>query len=392
MNIKRCMQELPLAWLQLKKEKSRFLTALAGIAFACILIFIEMGFEQALYKSSIRPHMTMQADLFLVSPEYQTLYNIRSFNRHKLYQVLGLKGVTAVNSLRISKGSFKNPRNKSFRELLIFGITPEKPAITSGAAPEAIDSLKQLGCVLFDSASRPEYGPIRQIFENRQSCVTEVNKIGTRISGFFQMGASFAADGNLLASDSTLLKLDNHLKRDEIEVGLISLKPQLKPEQIKILQAQITRRLGSGVKVLDKEEFCRRERNYWANSTGIGFIFGLGVVVGLIVGVVIVYQVLWADVADHLPEFATLKAMGYTDGYLFRIIMVEALILAIAGFVPGLIASLGLYKIAQAATLYPLTMPPERIALVLSLTVAMCVLSGLIASRKLRSADPAALF
>jgi putative ABC transport system permease protein len=386
------MQELPLAWLQLSKEKSRFLTALAGIAFACILIFIEMGFEQALYKSSIRPHMTMQGDLFLVSPEYQTLYNIKSFNRHKLYQVLGVNGVTAVNSLRISKVSFKNPQNKSFRELLIFGITPEKPAIASGAGPEAIDSLKQLGCVLFDSSSRPEYGPITQIFANQQTCVTEVNKIRTRISGFFQMGASFAADGNLLTSDSTIIKLDNHLKREEIEVGLISLKPQLKPEHLKILQAQIARRLGSSVQVLDKEEFCQRERNYWANSTGIGFIFGLGVAVGLIVGVVIVYQVLWADVVDHLPEFATLKAMGYTDSYLFQIIMVEALILSIVGFIPGLIASLGLYQVAQAATLYPLTMPPERIALVFSLTVAMCVLSGLIASRKLRSADPAALF
>jgi putative ABC transport system permease protein len=126
----------------------------------------------------------------------------------------------------------------------------------------------------------------------------------------------------------------------------------------------------------------------------------LGVIVGFIVGIVIVYQILHTEVSDQLPEYATLKAMGYTDRYLFSIVLQEALLLAILGFLPGMAASIGLYQIAQSATLLPIVMKTERAIFVLILTVIMCVSSGSnglpsaisIAIRKLQAADPADLF
>ncbi|HEY9736672.1 MAG TPA: FtsX-like permease family protein, partial [Trichocoleus sp.] len=109
-------------------------------------------------------------------------------------------------------------------------------------------------------------------------------------------------------------------------------------------------------------------------------------------GVVIVYQILYSDVTDHLPEFATLKAMGYSDRYLLTVLLQESLILALIGFVPSLLLATGLYQLVYAATLLPIGMKLDRAITVLVLTVVMCAGSGAIAMRKLYSADPADIF
>ena len=172
-------------------------------------------------------------------------------------------------------------------------------------------------------------------------------------------------------------------------MGLITLKPGVDIEKV---QSQLAANLPNDVVVLTIEQFAQKEKEYWANGTGIGFIFGLGVGVGFIVGIVIVYQILYSDVSDHLPEYATLKAMGYTDGYLLVALLQEALFLAILGFLPAYFLSFGLYQITYAATMLPIAMTVERGINVFILTVVMCSFSGAIAMRKLRSADPADVF
>ncbi|MFN6394244.1 MAG: FtsX-like permease family protein, partial [Aphanizomenon sp.] len=135
-----------------------------------------------------------------------------------------------------------------------------------------------------------------------------------------------------------------------------------------------------------------KEKDYWANGTGIGFIFGLGVIVGFIVGIVIVYQILYSDVSDHLPEYATLKAMGYTDNYLLLVLLQEALLLAVFGYLPAFLLSFGIYQLTFTATLLPIAMKLDRAINVFILTIIMCTFSGAIAMQKLRSADPADIF
>jgi putative ABC transport system permease protein len=146
------------------------------------------------------------------------------------------------------------------------------------------------------------------------------------------------------------------------------------------------------VKVFSKAEFIKFERTYWETGTSIGFIFTLGTVMGFIVGIVIVYQILYTDVADHLSEYATLKAMGYTDFYLLTVVFQEAIILSIVGFFPGMFAAVGLYTMTRNATSLPLLMTVARAITVLILTMIMCIVSGAIAVRKLRAADPADMF
>jgi len=382
-------RKTPLAWRQLMKEKTRLAVAVAGITFADMLMFIQLGFESALFDAAVKPHRNLQADLILINPQFQTLFSVKNFSRERLYQTLGYEGVQSVNSVYISTGQWRNPETRLERAILVWGVDPVQPAFKSPEINQNQDHLKQLYQVLFDQAGRPEYGAVGDIFKKTGKFDTELNSKAVFVKGLFTDGASFAADGNVITSDSTFLQLFPERKPDRIEVGLITLKPDANPEKVR---SQLVNGLPKDVRVLTPEEFAKVERTYWEEGTGIGFIFGLGTAVGFIVGIVIVYQILYSDVSEHLPEYATLKAMGYTDNYLLGVLIQEALLLAILGFIPGFILSVGLYQVTYAATMLPIFMKMERAIQVWILTVIMCSVSGAIAMRKLRSADPADVF
>ena len=392
--INKIFRKTPLAWRQLMKEKTRLVVAVAGITFADMLIFIQMGFESALFDSAIQPHRNLQADLVLINPQFQTLFSVKSFSRERLYQALSYNGVKSVSSIYISTGQWRNPQTKMDRSILVWGVDPAAPGLKFPELQAKKDDLKQLNQVVFDEASRPEYGEIGSIFRATGKFNAELSGKNVSVKGLFQNGASFAADGNVVTSDSTFLQLFPTRKADQIEVGLITLQPGADIEKVK---AQLQIGLNPDpqnpfVEVGTPETFAQKEKTYWANGTGIGFIFSLGVIVGFIVGIVIVYQVLYSDVSDHLPEYATLKAMGYTDNYLLRVLLQEALFLAALGYLPAFFLSFGLYQVTFAATLLPIYMKVDRAINVFFLTVIMCTVSGAIAMRKLRSADPADIF
>ncbi|MEH2194373.1 MAG: ABC transporter permease DevC [Nostoc sp.] len=382
-------RKTPLAWRQLMKEKTRLAVAVAGITFADLLMFIQLGFESALFDSAIKPHRNLQADLVLISPKFQTLFSVKNFSRERLYQTLGYDGVQSVNSVYINTGEWRNPETHLDRAILVWGVDPAQSPFKSLEIKQNQHHLKQLYQVLFDQAGRPEYGTVADIFNKTGNFETELNNKLVSVKGLFTDGASFAADGNVITSDSTFLQLFSDSKPDRITVGLITLKPDADLEKVR---SQLAASLPNDVKVLTPEEFAQIERKYWETGTAIGFIFGLGTGVGFIVGIVIVYQILYSDVSDHLPEYATLKAMGYTDRYLLGVLFQEALFLAILGFIPGFILSLGLYQLAYTATMLPIFMKLERAIYVWILTAIMCSVSAAIAMQKLRSADPADVF
>ncbi|MTJ56052.1 FtsX-like permease family protein [Anabaena sp. UHCC 0253] len=392
--INKMFRKTPLAWRQLMKEKTRLVVAVAGISFADILIFIQMGFESALFDAAVQPHRNLQADLVLINPQFETLFSVKSFSRERLYQALSYNGVKSVSSIYISTGQWRNPETRMDRAILVWGVDPVTPGLKFPELQAKKDYLKQLNQVLFDEASRPEYGQVGSIFRETGKFNAELSGRNVSVKGLFQNGASFAADGNVVVSDSTFLQLFPTRKPDQIEVGLITLQPGADIEKV---QAQLRRGLNPDpknpfVEVGTPETFAQKERTYWSNGTGIGFIFGLGVIVGFIVGIVIVYQILYSDVSDHLPEYATLKAMGYTDNYLLRVLLQEALLLAALGYLPAFFLSFGIYQLTFAATLLPIYMKVDRAINVFILTVVMCTISGAIAMRKLRSADPADIF
>ncbi len=219
---------------------------------------------------------------------------------------------------------------------------------------------------------------------------TEIDNRSVTVEGLFTLGASFGADGNIITSDLNFIRIFHRRRsRGLIDIGIVHLQPGT---DVKAVIAKMRATLPQDVTIASKEEFVAFEKKYWEESTAIGFIFTLGAAMGFIVGIVIVYQILYTDVNDHLPEYATLKAMGYKDGYFLSVVFQEALILAILGYLPGLGISVGLYGLARTATNLPMYMNLGKVVTVFTMTVIMCFVSGAIAVRKLQAADPADIF
>ncbi len=380
---------IPLAWLQLSREKIRLLIALAGIAFAVILMFMQLGFQAALYDSATRFHQSLQGDLVLISSRSKSLAFMRTFSWRRLYQALSFEGVESISPVYIGFKEWKNPYTGSLRVIYIYGFEPVNSVFKLPGVVENLDKLRLNENILFDRASRQEYGPIATEFERGKPIGAELGGKTVNVIGLFTLGPSFGADGNVIMSDLNFFRLFSDRKLGEIEIGLIQLKPHTNAQNIlKKIEASFPK----DVKVFTHQGFIDFEKSYWKTSTAIGFIFTLGVGMGFIVGTVIVYQILYTDVSEHLSEYATLKAMGYKNLFLEFVVFQEAIILAILGYIPGFAISLGLYDLAKNATFLPIDMKPDRALIVVILTVIMCSISGLVAVRRLRKADPADVF
>lgn len=388
--LRKRLRKTPLAWFQVKREKTRLAVALAGIAFADVLMFVQLGLKDALYDSVVAPYRVIQGDVFIVNPVFESMNVVKSFSRERLYQAAGVDGVESVTSMYIDRGEWRNPQTRLDRTIMVFGIDPTKTVFALPEVNQQLNDLKMLNRVLYDRAGRESlFGNVPQLLQETNPLPIQINNSETQVVGTFALGASFAADGNAITSDSTFLHLFPNRQPNEIDIGILELKSGA---DIKQVQAMLQASLPKDVLVLTHEEFVAREKKYWSSESPIGFIFGFGTIIGFIVGVVIVYQILYSDVSEHLPEYATLKAMGYSDSYLIGVLIQESLILAILGFVPGLTLSIGLYYITQSATFLPVVMTLSRALFVLCLTIVMCIASGGIAMRKLRAADPADIF
>lgn len=383
------MGKIPLAWLQLKREKTRLAVALAGIAFADILMFMQLGFRDSLYYSNVRFHTSLQGDIVLINNQSNALLSMKTFSQRRLYKALDLPTVQTVHPIYVDYTAWKNPLTGRPRNLLVIGMNPEINIFNLAGVQENLDKIKLPDVVLYDRSSRQEYGPIAAEFEQGKTVIAEVNRRKIKVGGLFTLGASFGADGNLITSDINFLRIFPQHQRGLINIGLVRLKPGA---DATVVAQSLSNYLSKDIKVFTKQEFIDYERNYWASSTAIGFIFTLGTIMGFIVGTVIVYQILYTEVADHLAEYATLKAIGYTHNYLLFVILQEALILAFLGYIPGFAVTMFLYDRARIATLLPVFMSGERAIMVFILTLIMCFVSGTIAVRKLQSADPADIF
>jgi putative ABC transport system permease protein len=380
----------PLGWLQLKHHKSRLFVALAGIAFADVLMFMQLGFQNALYDSNTTLNRALLADIILMSPQSRNMQNMSTLSRRRLFQAADVPGVQSATAMYIGLVTWKNPQTRRKTTVQAIGVTPEQPVLDLPELNTQLDKIKLPDFFIFDRGARGEYQEVFSQIDAGKTVTTEVDKRTITINGAFKLGASFGADGTLISSDENFLRLFPRRQAGSISLGLINIQPGYDSQQV---AAALKLHLqNQDVKVLTRAEFIKFEEDYWKSESPIGFIFSLGVSMGFIVGVIIVYQVLSTDVNAHLKEYATFKAMGYRNSYLLGVIFEEAIILAVLGFIPGFIVPLGLYQLARNATNLPIYMTLVRSVIVLLLTIIMCAISGIIATQKLQSADPADMF
>ncbi|MDZ7963829.1 MAG: ABC transporter permease DevC [Nostoc sp. DedSLP03] len=382
---------IPLAWLQLTRYKLRLLVAIIGIAFAAILIFMQLAFLDSLYDSQTALHTRLKADLILINPEMKTLANTRDFPRQHLYRTLNFSEVDSVNYVYHGQNSFKYGNVSGGKGIIILGINPDNSPFKIAKFNQVAHLLRTRGVILFDrNSDLKEYGNILKDLDSGKSIAAEIGNRQIWISGLVDFaGASFADDGNVITSSTTFNYLLPERSANNITIGLVNLKSGVDQ---KAIAKKISTQLPGNVQVMTRQEFIDYEKHYWATSAPIGFVFSTGVFVGFLVGVIIVYQILYGEVSDHLPDYAVLKARGYKHRYFLNVLFQEALILAVLGYIPGLIVSIGLYEIVKDATALPMYMTFTRALLVLLLTIIMCFTSGTITMNKLKDANPADLF
>ena len=379
------MKRTPLAVLNLLHERTRLMVAIAGVAFAVLLIFMNLGFQGALLKTTVTFYEQLQADIFLTSPQSLEISTTKAFPRTRLYQAAGVAGVERVMPLYLEYLLWRNPETRLSRAMFVFGINPQDPifAMPELQTDEARAILVQPDTVFIDRLSREDFGPQTVGLE------TEASRRRVTIGGQYTLGGGFAADGTLIMSDQNFVRFFTPRSFDQINLGLIQTS---EGANVQAIADTLRQQLPADVQVMTRRDIIQNDLRYWLENTAIGFIFTLGVIVSFIVGTVIVYQILYTDIRDHLKEYATLKAMGYSGRYLFVVVLQEALILAVAGYIPGFIAAFGLYQLTFQATNLPMVMTLNRLILVLILTVIMCSLSGLISVRRAVTADPAEVF
>ena len=382
-------RRIPLSWLLLTRQPVRLLVALAGISFAGILMFMQLGFRDGLFDASVTVHRLFDADIVLISPRSASSVRMAGFPRRRLVQTLADPAVEGVTPVHWGLMLWRNPETRRNRAILALGFNPDDPFFNDPSLDAKTGVLKQKGRILFDQLSRPEFGPIADWYRQGRVVETEIAGNRVRVEGLVSLGTSFGADGNLLTSTETFLDLMPQKPTGAIEVGLVRLKPGADAAQV---VERLQERLPDDVSVLTKQGFIDFEQNYWKSSTSIGFIFTLGAAMGFVVGCVIVYQVLYTDVSDHLPEYATLMAMGYRLSHLLGVVMREGFYLAALGYVPAYLAGQGLYLFVRDATKLPVGMDLSRALTVLTMILVMCMLSALLAMRRLIDADPAEIF
>ena len=378
-----------LAWLQLRRQRVRFAVAIAGVAFAVVLMFMQVGFRDALFRSAVKLHQYLKADLVLIHPHSNIVAFPTPFSRRRLFQALGFAGVESVTPVYSALGRWKNPVTGKTRDVFVLGIDPAAEVLDIPEVDAGREVIRYPDTVLYDELSRPEFGPVAAAFRAGEEVATEVSQRRVAVKGLFPLGVSFGIDATLVTSDTNFRRIFPYRPAGSISIGLVRLERGADPRAVRDALAAA---LPHDVTVLTKRDYMDREVAYWARATPIGYVFTFGVVMGLVVGGIIVYQILFADISDHLAEYATLKAMGYPNRYLAGVVLAEALLLAVVGFLPGLAACWWLYGLTQAATMLPMQVLPERALFVLGLTVVMCCLSGLVAMRKLGAAEPAEIF
>jgi putative ABC transport system permease protein len=387
---------IPLAWKNLTHDRRRLSVAISGIGFAVVLMFMQTGFKNALFDSTVQILQELNADLVLIAKARYALPANQTFAISRIYEAKECAGVRAAYPLYIERprAVWKQPDGRGL-PIRVLACDPSDPVLLLPEVAQHADALKQQGAVLIDEKNKSVYGPPGpRVPWNQWQGVTLASR-SIQLVGAFRLGTDFANDGNLFMNLANFAKFFPSRAapgRDPLEVvdlGVVQLEKGADPQEVKRL---LMARLPDDVAVFTKTEMIERERNFWSRSTPIGYIFLVGTVIGFLVGMIICYQIINADIADHMPEFATLKAMGYRNRYFVGFVLMESVYLSLLSFLPGTLVSLGLYEALAHSTGLLMILNVPRAASVLLLTLAMCVASGCLAMRKVLAADPAELF
>ncbi len=392
-----------LSILNLRDGGWRTVLSISGISIAVTLIFMQLGFLGAVLDTAVLFYNNLKFDLVVCSPNYYHFCDAGKFSDSWLRDIENDASVASTQPYHISLGKWNHAEQSVQRGILIMGVNPTGETFVkenrSVTLPD-FDRLNSPNAIVVDQKSRPQFlGANNRVRFNESNIGLEVelNQKACKVAGLFELGTGLAANGAAFIHERDFRELFPNYDQNDVTIGLVQLATSVAQNPRKARDS-IYRSLGvaSGeqppVEILTRREVVNREIKHWVTNTPIGFIFIAGVVVALIVGAIVVYIVLSSDITKQLGEYATLKAMGYRNSYLSRVVLEQAVILGVISYAVAFCLSLFLYEVVGKAANLPITMTISRQILVFVATIAMCCVSGSIAMQKLRRADPADLF
>ena len=385
----------PLAWLNTTSSPPKLLLASSGIGFAVVLMFMQIGFLNGLFDSTVQILRLLDADFVIMSPARYTLPSEQRFNYGLLLRARAVTGVRSVQPLYIDR-SMSEVRviGHVSRSIRAIGVPLDANVFIDPIMNNKCRLLTDANYALVDRKSKAKYGFEKVNLQLLRDQEVELSGRRVEMKEWIEIGTDFVYDGSVIVSDRGVehfFPFRNGTKPPlaAVDLGLVKLSEDSNKTTV---QEQLQLMLGDAVHVYEREALIRREIGFWATNTPIGIIFSIGTVMGLFVGVIICYQILFTDIHDHLAEFATLKAMGFGPYYFLRFIMLQSFYLSVFGFLPGWLISWLLYLWLSELTGLVMMLTAQRVLLVFFLTFLMCTISGALAVRKLWAADPATLF
>ncbi|MBP7597306.1 MAG: FtsX-like permease family protein [Pseudoxanthomonas sp.] len=386
---RRLFGRLPVGWLQLRHHRMRLAAAVAGVAFANMLVFVQLGILSAMNDVVRTSYSPFRADIVISPSNANTLTDGATLARRVVYQAIAQPGVAAAAPLYVGQVAWERP-NVPATSLIVYALPPESKRFAGAAIAEQLDAVSAPMRAILDALSRD----VDPAWAARASPDTplefEVDGKAIAAIGSYSMGAGFGWDGSLVVSDLTFMRLIRQRSMGTPSHVLVDLESGM---EVAPALAQLRAALSmEPVKVRSFTQAVEDNVSFQATEVPMGSIVGAGVLLGLLVGVVIVYQVLATDVAAHLRDYATFKAIGYSHPYILGVIFEQALILAVLGFLPGLASASAIYALLAHATDLPFGMDVGRSLTVFVGTLMACMLSGALAARRLRTIDPAELF
>jgi putative ABC transport system permease protein len=387
----------PLALKNLTYNVRRLAVALAGIGFAVVLMFMQMGFRNALFYSTVKIVTDLDADILLINRAQYALPARQSFDFKRIQQARSCPGVAAIYPLYTETvGTEWKPAGagKPY-SIRVIAFDPDDPVFLIPEVRAQTALLRQPDTALIDSRSKKQYGIPGSIDLLRKQTGAELANRSIRLAGAFPMGTDFANDGNLIMSSANLASFFpmRALGADPLSTVDLGIVKVAKGCDVDAVRRELDRRFdGTELSVYLKRELIDKEIGFWDRSTPIGYIFSVGTIMGFVVGVIICYQIIYSDIADHMPEFATLKAMGYRNRFFIGMVLQMSMYLSVIGYVPGLVVSWTIYQALARVTGLLLELKFAHALLVFVLTLGMCMVSGCMAMRKVLEADPAELF
>jgi putative ABC transport system permease protein len=381
---------IPLASIQLGANPWRFLAALMGImAASTLMLFVFSVFKCFLEDMNNRPAVALSADLFMVSRNSEALDIGLTFPRTRLFQALAVPEVARVASLRVATGSCQFASGQLMEPIQVYGVDTSEPMFDLPSFGMKNEFLKVGETALFDGKSHPKFAPILERLRNHADTQVNLNGRRLRIAGTFGLGQTLDSGGCLIMGLPVFAHYFPNENPNYLSLGTIKLQPGTDPVAV---AENLNRILPQDVTVLTKQRMLDRETAYTKHETPLGFVMYLMLTATAVTGAIIIYQILYADVTEHIKEYATLKAIGHSDLFLNMIIFKQGGILAILGYLPGAALTAMFCKIMREHNNMPMSLGSGILALVFIMDLGICMLAGFLATRSLRRADPADTF